>query len=129
MVQKRTKTHKLVDITKEIIDEKLCEPCDSKNKSINATYVCDDCDENLCEACKKFHMLEKRNKNHKMRSLVQQLFCETCSAQGSDIVAVFYCLDCEEPAPYCESCAEQHTSMKKSRSHKMSTDLTPVIAQ
>jgi hypothetical protein len=48
MVQKRTKTHKLVDITKEIINKKLCEPCDSKNKSINATYVCDDCDENLC---------------------------------------------------------------------------------
>jgi hypothetical protein len=50
IAQKRTKTHKIVDITKEIIDKKLCEPCDSKNKSINATYVCDDCDENLCEA-------------------------------------------------------------------------------
>jgi hypothetical protein len=58
MVQKRTKTHKLVDITKEIIDKKLCEPCNSKNKSINATYICDNCDENLCEACKKFHMLQ-----------------------------------------------------------------------
>jgi hypothetical protein len=46
MVQKQTKTHKLVDITKEIIDKKLCEPCNSKNKSINAIYICDDCDEN-----------------------------------------------------------------------------------
>jgi flagellar biosynthesis component FlhA len=73
-VQKRTKTHKLVDITKEIIDKKLCEPCNSKNKSINATYICDDCDENLCEACKKFHMLQKQNKSHKLRNLVQQLF-------------------------------------------------------
>jgi hypothetical protein len=44
-------------------------------------------------------MLQKQNKSHKVRSLVQQLFCETCSAQGSDIVAVFYCLDCEEPEP------------------------------
>jgi hypothetical protein len=61
----------------------------------------------------------KQLKNHKIRSLVQQLFCETCSAQGSDIIAVFYCLDCEEPEPYCELCAEQHTSMKKSKSHKM----------
>jgi hypothetical protein len=51
------------------------------------------------------------------------------SARGSDIIAIFYCLNCEEPEVFCESCAEQHTSMKKSRSHKMSTDLTPVIAQ
>lgn len=129
MAQKQTKKHKIVDITEEIIDKKLCEPCDSKNKSINATYVCDDCDENLCEECKKFHMFQQQNKSHKIRSLVQQLFCETCSAQGSDIIAVSYCLDCKEPELYCESCAEQHTSMKMSRSHKMSTDLTPVIAQ
>ena len=81
MAKKLTKMHKIVDITKDFIDKKLCEPCDSKNKGINATYICDDCDENLCEACKKFHMLLKRNKNHKIRSLVQQLFCETCSAQ------------------------------------------------
>lgn len=122
--QKQTKNHTIADIIEAVcIKGTKCEPCACKQKYTNAFFICEDCDEHLCLECKEFHRSQKRNNKHVIKPSITQIYCTTCSAGGHEALATSYCIDCEDPEPFCVTCANQHTAMKISRNHKLSSEL------
>ncbi|CAC5425890.1 unnamed protein product [Mytilus coruscus] len=125
--QKQTKSHIILDIKEASDTKEKCEPCYCKQKHIDATFICQDCEEYLCLECKEFHLSQKRNKKHAIKPLFTPIFCATCRSGGHDVVATSYCKDCDDPEPFCFTCADQHTAMKISRNHQLSSELELLI--
>lgn len=119
---KSSRQHDIVrfDNTAQTTNE--CEPCSVRNISAESTRFCKDCEEYLCESCTIEHRSHKQNKNHTIGKINEILHCDPCLVNGKTETAVKFCLDCEEPEPLCASCADIHTTMKRTRDHRLSSD-------
>lgn len=117
--------HDMVDVNSMSSSVEMCEPCKYNVKETQATHKCEMCDEYLCVKCKDVHLSLKKNRKHPVKPLSSSITCENCSTTGSDVNATFYCKECD--SPICETCAESHKAMKKTRGHTLSTDMTTVI--
>lgn len=47
------------------------------------------------------------------------IFCNPCSNDDEKVKATHFCETCEDPEPFCGSCAKQHTRQKKFREHQL----------
>ncbi|XP_071169828.1 uncharacterized protein [Mytilus edulis] len=121
--QKQTKSHIILDIKEASDTIEKCELCECKQQNTDATFICQDCAEYLCLECKEFHLSQKRNKKHVIKPLIAPIFCTTCRSRGHDALATSYCIDCDDPEPFCVTCADQHTAMKISRNHQLSSEI------
>ncbi|KAK3087739.1 hypothetical protein FSP39_010009 [Pinctada imbricata] len=104
-----------------------CGLCEELGKDEEATCVCRDCDDYLCDNCRKQHSVIKATKNHDVKDInkkqgdlgqVQEdgvYFCQLCLAVGKDQTATRYCRDCE--MYICESCHRQHSSIGATKNH------------
>ncbi|XP_071148474.1 uncharacterized protein [Mytilus edulis] len=117
--------HDIVNVNNITMSVDMCEPCKYDKKERQATHKCEECDEYLCGECKTIHLSQKMNRNHPLKQLFSSISCDNCSANGCEVMASVYCKDCD--SPLCDSCAECHSAMKRTRGHVLSKDLTVVI--
>lgn len=124
---KSSSNHDIVTFDETVQNMIECEPCSFGNKSTKSTQFCRDCKEYLCEHCTTSHRSHKQNKNHTTIQINEALNCNPCKMKGKTETAVKFCLDCKEPDPLCASCADIHLSMKRTRGHRMSPDISSLI--
>lgn len=54
----------------------------------------------------------------------QKLVCNICHIfEKTQVTATHFCKTCQDPEPWCEHCAKQHTRQKLSQDHILSTDI------
>ncbi|CAC5357655.1 unnamed protein product [Mytilus coruscus] len=99
-----------------------CEPCYENHHTVDPENMCEECEEYLCESCTNVHCSQKHNKGHTIKPVPRPISCDPCSTNDKHKIATAFCLDCEEPEPLCDDCADQHKLMKKTKNHKMSMD-------
>lgn len=118
--QKSFKTHDVLTIEDVLPSIDQCEPCHEKEHSVNPVNRCEDCEEYLCESCTTVHLSQKQNKGHTIKPLPMPVSCDPCLSTETKKTATAFCLDCEDPEPFCDDCSDQHKLMKKTKNHKMS---------
>ncbi|VDI01173.1 Hypothetical predicted protein [Mytilus galloprovincialis] len=118
--QKSSKAHDVLTIEDVLPATHHCEPCYENQHNVNPVNRCEDCEEYLCESCTMVHLSQKQNKGHTIKPLPRPVSCYPCSANDTNKIATAFCLDCEDPEPLCDDCADQHKLMKKTKNHKMS---------
>ncbi|XP_076084709.1 uncharacterized protein LOC143055449 isoform X3 [Mytilus galloprovincialis] len=117
--QKSSKAHDVLTIEDVLPATHHCEPCYENQHNVNPVNRCEDCDEYLCESCTMVHLSQKQNKGHTIKPLPRPVSCYPCSANDTNKIATAFCLNCEDPEPLCDDCADQHKLMKKTKNHKM----------
>lgn len=98
-----------------------CEPCNVRNKSVESTMFCNECEEYLCDNCTIEHRSHQQNKNLTITGNAV-MHCNPCVVNGKTETAVKLCLDCEEPEPLCASCADIHLTMERTGNHRLTSD-------
>ncbi|XP_062611155.1 uncharacterized protein LOC134273000 [Saccostrea cucullata] len=138
--------HAWLDITTHalILESKsrpLCGVC-SGSDIIEAHSFCQTCKPllPLCERCSKKH--EKAfsthslcpglpPKNEETESQVDDdkfsVKCIPCKYENESNNATSFCQTCNEPEPMCSTCATQHTRERKTRNHKLCSDLEKLL--
>ena len=71
----------------------------------------------------KYHRAQKQNRSHQFNPISEKLLCESCQAIEETNSATSFCLDCEEPELFCQSCAKRHLLMKYTKHHHISDNL------
>ena len=95
-----------------------CEPCTFQGIQKYAQYLCQDCIEYMCNACRGDHNKFKKFRGHSISDLICKTYsCEPCQADGQSLIAEFYCEECKEFL--CSSCEKNHKRSKKSTHHKV----------
>ncbi|XP_062611160.1 uncharacterized protein LOC134273004 [Saccostrea cucullata] len=49
--------------------------------------------------------------------------CEPCQFEGTHVPATQFCLDCQDPEPFCYPCGQQHVRQKAGRGHRLSQSM------
>ncbi|VDI28332.1 Hypothetical predicted protein, partial [Mytilus galloprovincialis] len=122
--QKATKDHRIMANN---IFKKMCDPCNVNSKETTGSYVCEECEEFLCTECKAHHTLQKQNTDHTIKSIVEKIHCDPCHRADRREHARYFCQDCTDPEPLCQTCANQHQAMKMTKNHKLSADIATYI--
>ncbi|WAQ96119.1 hypothetical protein MAR_028809 [Mya arenaria] len=132
---KTTRMHKLFDVSDVIpmtspAVPRCCEPCEAQSINSIATMFCHDCDdEPLCDACARYHKVQKITKEHILYPVValthkspkkiqQILFCDPCKGQALENGASMFCRECDGEL-LCDHCAKYHGAQKKTRHHAL----------
>jgi hypothetical protein len=77
-------------------DTELCEPCQEGNMSTQADGYCNDCGENMCQACFQSHVKMRLGRNHVLGAVVAgrkqgtQSSSEKCKKHTSEFIK-YYC--------------------------------------
>lgn len=119
---RRTNDHDII-LLSLLNPSKTCDSCSYIGEDQIAEFKCTDCDEHLCESCKKYHKSQKQTRSHQINPTSSRLYCENCNALGNQVMATSFCIDCEDCELICQSCVKHHLSMKQSRNHNISDDL------
>ncbi|XP_056014684.1 uncharacterized protein LOC125674781 isoform X2 [Ostrea edulis] len=131
--EKKTRGHKIChDLEKipkpETSSKVMCENCTYRGTKRVATGVCLTCREPkaMCDDCIKLHLKRKKCRNHKINRYVQRkiVLCEPCRYENITNHATQFCLDCEDPEPMCQNCANQHLKQRSGRGHSLSADIS-----
>lgn len=120
----------------------LCNQCfNYEKKQVAATCFCETCEDpdRLCGACSKQHIRQTQSQHHiicedidKFPNIIkdisnekeQKLVCNICHIfEKTQVTATHFCKTCQDPEPWCEHCAKQHTRQKLSQDHILSTDI------
>ena len=120
-MHKQTRDHNVIDLNLSLVTKEMCEPCKYNKEEHEATYICNECKEYLCDNCMKYHRAQKQNRSHQINSISEKLLCESCQAIEEINSATSFCIDCLEL--FCQSCAKRHLSMKNTKSHHISVNL------
>ncbi|CAC5383637.1 unnamed protein product [Mytilus coruscus] len=123
--QKNSSTHEVVQLKDVLKTLKICEPCNFNGNEVNATHKCEDCEEYLCEDCKKNHLSSKKQRQHKIVPMASSFLCINCQGPGIVVKATYFCKNCENLL--CEVCTEDHKAMKMTRDHVLTTELAGSI--
>lgn len=106
----------------------LCENCKKKGENQTAMAFCLTCEhpEPLCNTCERTHAEE--NQGHEIRFDILQLakciLCEPCFHSKVELASTHFCLDCNEPDPMCELCANKHLKLSSGRGHRLCNDIS-----
>lgn len=119
---RRTIEHKVINLSL-LNPTKTYDACTYNGEDQIAGFKCEDCDEHLCQSCKRYHQSQKQTRSHQLNPISRHSYCEGCNALGTQVMATSFCLDCDEPELICQSCVKHHLSMKQSRNHNISDDL------
>ncbi|CAG2213998.1 unnamed protein product [Mytilus edulis] len=94
-----------------------CEPCSRENNTVNASYFCEECDENLCEECYNFHQVEPEKPTAYSCWVMacNWTVCGVCDSLEITKPSDVWCSECDEGL-YTE-CGKHHAVSKASRSH------------
>lgn len=57
------------------------------------------------------------------------MVCNPCSGDNMKTKATQFCKTCDDPEPFCETCAKQHIRQKMFKKHTLSTDLRDMCKQ
>ncbi|XP_060587427.1 uncharacterized protein LOC132742949 [Ruditapes philippinarum] len=120
---KATKEHKLKSLSSEISPRfPCCEPCSGDGMSVNATRVCAQCEEHLCDKCAEEHTSMKMMKGHQINDISEvfkqdNVWCGQCKEEGVFEKAVKLCSDCKDYL--CVNCCKIHKRFKLSKDHSL----------
>lgn len=65
------------------------------------------------------------SKNEKQMELV----CNPCFNENITVAATHFCKTCQDPEPFCDMCAKQHTRQKIFREHELCKDMRDFTEQ
>ncbi|KAH3777349.1 uncharacterized protein LOC127845834 [Dreissena polymorpha] len=139
--QKLTRDHQLQEISIYTVIENdpdtlknqmRCGPCKAQGTTIDASFFCIDCGhECLCEACGKYHNLQKITQLHRLQTISKYVkgatfesisklnkFCQRCKVYDKESVASFFCTECDNEL-FCKACEKHHSSQKMTRGHTL----------
>ncbi|XP_053391493.1 uncharacterized protein LOC128554263 [Mercenaria mercenaria] len=128
-------SHELKDIN-QIEYECYCGPCMSADKTeLNVVSFCSECEEFLCEECKKRHKGTKMSRNHTLvrkeegqlkTTETDVLLCGPCRYLDKSKKANAFCKQCHELL--CILCCKQHKALKQTRDHQISEELSKYMS-
>lgn len=124
-ISKNNSNHKIGDIPKGAQFTATCDTCGYNDIITTASHFCQNCDEHLCKDCMNIHRLQKMSRDHKIELITEKIVsCAICCAIGEKLPATSYCLNCKNPELLCASCALEHTTMKRTKNHELSKDIS-----